>query len=129
MAVRILIDTNRYTDFANKVPEAVDLFLGTEELVVPFVVLAELRAGFRSGSLSRRNEDILARFLANEKVHPLYPDERTTHVYAELFAQLRKQGTPIPANDIWIAALAVQHDLPLYSRDRHFCNIPQLTLL
>ena len=125
--MRILIDTNRYTDFANKDPEAVARFLEAEELLVPFVVLAELRAGFRSGTLSRRNEDILARFLSNAKVSPLYPDNRTTHVYADLYAQLRARGTPIPANDIWIASLAVLHSLPLYTRDRHFQNIPQLS--
>lgn len=124
--MRILVDTNRYTDFANNDSEAVARFLEAEELVVPFVVVAELRAGFRNGRRSRRNEEVLARFLANEKVRPLYPDGRTTHVYADLFTQLRAQGTPIPTNDLWIAALAVQHSLPLYSRDRHFGNIPQL---
>lgn len=127
--MRILIDTNRYTDFANKDPAAVARFLEAEELIVPFIVLAELRAGFRSGTLSRRNEDILARFLSNAKVRPLYPDERTTHVYADLYALLRSRGTPIPANDIWIASLAVQHSLPLYTRDRHFQNIPRLSCI
>ena len=127
--MRILIDTNRYTDFANKDPAAVARFLEAEELIVPFIVLAELRAGFRSGTLSRRNEDILARFLSNAKVRPLYPDEWTTHVYADLYALLRSRGTPIPANDIWIASLAVQHSLPLYTRDRHFQNIPRLSCI
>lgn len=127
--MRILIDTNRYTDFANKDPETVARFLEADELVVPFVVLAELRAGFRSGNRSRRNEEVLVRFLANAKVRTLYPDERTTHVYADLFARLRHQGTPIPANDIWIAALAIQHSLPLYTRDRHFANLSGLMRL
>lgn len=53
-------------------------------------------------------------------------DEETTHHFARIFAQLRLQGTPIPVNDIWIAALAVQHDLLLFSRDQHFDCLPQV---
>jgi len=55
--------------------------------------------------------------------------ERTTHEYSRLAAQLRKQGTPIPTNDLWIAALALQHGLTLYARDRHFDHLPQLPRL
>jgi predicted nucleic acid-binding protein len=55
-----------------------------------------------------------------------YPDEQTTHHYASIFAQLRRQGTPIPTNDIWIAALVLQHDLVLLTDDTHFSNIPQI---
>ena len=125
--MKILIDTNRYTDFANRDTEAIARFIEATEIVIPFVVLAELRAGFRNGKLLRKNEDFLVKFLANEKVKALYPDEQTTLVYADIFAQLRSQGTPIPTNDIWIASLAVQHSLPLDTRDQHFDNIPQLS--
>ena len=125
--MKILIDTNRYTDFANRDTEAIKRFIGATEIVIPFVVLAELRAGFRNGRLLHKNEEFLVKFLANEKVKALYPDEQTTLVYADIFAQLRSQGTPIPTNDIWIASLAVQHSLPLYTRDQHFDNIPQLS--
>ena len=59
----------------------------------------------------------------------LYPDEQTTHQYATVFRQLRRQGTPIPTNDIWIAALVLQHDLALYARDRHFEHLPQIVTL
>ena len=68
----------------------------------------------------------LERFLASPRVGVLYADEATTRSYAGLFAQLRRQGTPIPTNDLWIAALAVQHGLALHSRDAHFDSIPQL---
>jgi tRNA(fMet)-specific endonuclease VapC len=51
---------------------------------------------------------------------------QSTHHFARLFLQLRRQGTPIPTNDLWIAALAVQHDLALFSRDGHFEHLPQL---
>jgi predicted nucleic acid-binding protein len=54
-------------------------------------------------------------------------DEDTTYHYARLFRQLRIQGTPIPTNDIWLAALVVQHNLRLFARDRHFDALPQLS--
>lgn len=122
----ILLDTNRYTDFCKAVPEAVAPVTAAERVFLPFVALAELRGGFQAGTLARENERTLARFLASERVSVLYPDETTTQVYAGLFAQLRRQGTPIPTNDIWIAALALQHNLALLSRDAHFDNLPQL---
>ena len=124
--MRILLDTNCYTDFCKAVPEAVAPVTAAERVFLPFVALAELRGGFQAGTLARENERTLARFLASERVSVLYPDETTTQVYAGLFAQLRRQGTPIPTNDIWIAALALQHNLALLSRDAHFDNLPQL---
>jgi predicted nucleic acid-binding protein len=59
-------------------------------------------------------------------VDVLYPDEQTTHHYANVFAQLRRQGTPVPTNDLWIAALVVQHDLVLFTQDAHFAKVPQI---
>ncbi|MGA2976857.1 MAG: hypothetical protein ABSF77_16240 [Spirochaetia bacterium] len=78
-----------------------------EIVCTAFVTLAKLRAGFLAGKAGR-------------------PNEQTAHHYARLFLQLRKQGTPIPTNDIWIAALDVQHDLVLFSRDAHFERLQQL---
>ena len=94
---------------------------------MPFITLAELRAGFLCGARGRQNERTLVSFLNAPRVAVLYPDEQTTHHYAALFRQLRQQGTPIPTNDLWIAALVVQHDLLLYARDRHFDHLPQIS--
>ena len=69
---------------------------------------------------------MLRLFLLKSGVHVLYPDEQTTHQYARLFRQLRTQGTPIPTNDLWTGALAVQHGLHLFARDRHFDHLPQI---
>lgn len=124
--MRILLDTNRYVDFCRGEPAVVEIVQRAESVKLPFVALAELRAGFRCGTVGRRNEATLVRFLASPRVTVLYPDEQTTHAYAGLFAQLRMQGTPIPTNDLWIAALCVQHDLLLCSRDAHFNHLPQL---
>ena len=66
------------------------------------------------------------RFLNRPGVRVLLPNEVTTHHDARVFAQLRSQGTPIPTNDMWIAALVLQHDLLLYSRDAHYAHLPQL---
>jgi len=90
------------------------------------VTLAELRAGFACGGLSRKNESVLTRFLNRPRVRVLFADEETTHHHARVYLQLRTQGTPIPANDMWIAALVLQHSLLLYSRDRHFDCLRQL---
>ena len=129
MAMRIVIDTNRYRDFCSNDPVAVDRLQTAEQIFLPFVVLAELRAGFLCGTKARQNESILNRFLNRPRVIVLYADATTTHQYAQLFFQLRRQGTPIPTNDIWIAALVVEHNLTLFSRDRHFDHIPQIPRL
>ena len=125
----MVIDTNRYRDFCAGVPEAVDRVQMAERVLVPFVALAELRAGFLGGTRASSNEAALVDFLNGPRVGVLYADEGTTHHYARIFRQLRQQGTPIPTNDIWIAALTEQHDLLLYSRDRHFDHLPQLPRL
>ena len=124
--MKILLDTNRYRDFCEGSKEALDVLQRARRVYLPFVVLAELRAGFLCGTLARQNEKSLTVFLNSPRVRVLLADEETTHHFARVFAQLRLQGTPIPVNDIWIAALAVQHDLLLFSRDRHFDCLPQV---
>lgn len=98
-----------------------------DEVWLPIIVLAELRAGFAVGSQGPRNEAVLRRFLLKPGVGVLSADEQTTHHYAAVYRQLRKQGTPIPTNDMWIAALVLQHSLVLFARDAHFDALPQLT--
>jgi tRNA(fMet)-specific endonuclease VapC len=93
---------------------------------MPFVVVAELRGGFAAGTLGRRNEARLTEFLSSPRARVLYADEQTTHHYARIFAQLKQQGTPIPTNDLWIAAIVLQHDLLLFTKDTHFAKLPQL---
>ena len=60
--------------------------------------------------------------MASPRVHLLKPDAKTAEHYADTFAALRRQGTPIPSNDLWIAALAKQHRMPLFSFDQHFAT-------
>lgn len=127
--MRLTLDTNRYRDLCDGVEEVVRVIETAEAVGVPFVVLAELRAGFALGTRGHQNERVLRRFLAKPGVDVLYATEATTRPYADLFRQLRTQGTPIPTNDLWIAALVVEHDSVLYSRDDLFRHLPQLPRL
>ena len=127
--MRILLDTNRYRDFCSGEQEITDAVRRADMICVPFIVLGELRAGFACGTKSKLNEAVLTRFLNASRVDTIYPDDGTTRFYATLFKQLREQGTPIPSNDLWIASLAVQHDMILASRDSHFQYLPQIPLM
>ena len=124
--MRLALDTNAYVDLCKGVAESVRVVETAETVSLPFVVVAELRAGFAMGRRSSENERTLRRFLMAGGVDVLYPDDQTSHHYASVFRQLRHQGTPIPTNDVWIAALVLQHSLVLHSRDRHFDSLPQI---
>ena len=125
--MRLALDTNRYVDLCKAVGATVELLAAADAVFVPFVVVAELRAGFAVGRRSSENERVLRRFLAKEGVRVLFADDGTLRHYAAVYRQLRQQGTPIPTHDLWIAALVLQHDLVLHSRDRHFDHLPQLS--
>ena len=124
--MQLALDTNTYVDFCKGEKYAVEAIQKADAIFLPLICLAELRAGFLWGSKSLKNERGLIQFLNSPRVEILVPDEETTHHYARLFFQLRKQGTPIPANDLWIAALVAQHNLSLLSRDRHFDHLSQI---
>ena len=125
--MRLALDTNRYTDLCRGDLSVVQTVERAEEVWLPFIVLGELRAGFAVGTKGPGNEAVLRRFLLKSAVRVLFADEQTTHHYAAIYRQLRKQGTPIPTNDMWIAALVLQHSLVLFARDAHFDALPQLT--
>jgi len=124
--MRVALDTNRYIDFCKGELKAVQVIQTSEKIFLPFIAIAELRAGFRCGSRGEENERILVQFLNSPRVEILYADDQTTHHYARLFFQLRKQGTPIPTNDLWLASLVSQHNLILFARDQHFDHLPQV---
>ena len=124
--MKVALDTNRYTDLCRGEVAVVETVELAEEVWLPFIVLGELRAGFAVGSQGPRNEAVLRRFLLKPAIGVLFADEQTTHHYGAVYRQLRKQGTPIPTNDMWIAALVLQHSLILLARDAHFDALPQL---
>lgn len=124
--MNLALDTNRYTDLCRGDAQVVERVESAETVSLPFVVVGELRAGFAAGRQGPRNEAVLRRFLLKPGVRILYADDQTTHHYANVYRQLRHQGTPIPTNDMWIAALVLQHSLTLCDRDRHFDGLPQI---
>jgi tRNA(fMet)-specific endonuclease VapC len=124
--MRLALDTNRYTDLCRGDQAVIDAVEQADEVWLPFIVVGELRAGFAVGSQGTRNEAVLRKFLFKPGVGILYPGEQTTHHYASVYRQLRKQGTPIPTNDMWIAALVLEHSLALCARDAHFDVLGQI---
>ena len=96
-----------------------------DELCLPVIVLGEYRFGIAASRHRRAYEAWLMRGRAFWRI--LQVGEETTAHYALIRQELKKAGTPIPANDVWIAALARQHDLPILSRDAHFDEVLGLT--
>lgn len=129
MAVRIALDSNAYSALARGNRATRRVVEEADEVWLPFIVLAELRAGFALGRKQTINEQVLRHFLTKPGVGVLYPGDSTTRRYARLFRQLRLAGRPIPTNDIWIAALADEHGLVLVTGDGHFTHLPQLVLI
>ena len=124
--MNIALDTNAYSDFMRGDGERVQIVRAARSIAMPVIVLGELRAGFAAGDRESANPANLQRFLASPRVSALLPDGQTTHHYAQLHLQLRNKGARIPTNDLWIAAMVVQHDLVLCSSDRHFRQLPQV---
>jgi tRNA(fMet)-specific endonuclease VapC len=121
----MILDTNALSAFADGVSPVVEYVSGADELHVPVIVLGEYRFGIATSRQRREYERWLARGRSFWNVIPLVEDTATQ--YAVIRQQLKNAGIPLPANDVWIAALARQHDLPVLSRDTHFDAVPGLT--
>ena len=127
--MKIALDTNAYTAFCKGDTVLKAIIAEAKTIIVPLIVLAELRAGFICGNRENENEKNLELFLNTPRVVLCSPDEATTYLYAQLFRQLRESGNKIPINDLWIAALVLQKDAVLVTYDNHFRNIAQLPIL
>lgn len=125
---RIILDTNFYTAFKRNEADAVNLLKKVEYIGINMVILGELLAGFRCGNQERRNRQELEQFLDSPRVNCIPLDEETSDFYAQVFAELRQRGRPIPSNDLWLAASALQHGLALATYDEHFSNVSGLLL-
>jgi predicted nucleic acid-binding protein len=124
--MKLLLDTNRLSDALAEVGEVLDRLEVAEAIAVPVIVLGELRSGFLRGKRHSENESRLSWFLAQDGVSTLAIDGPVSHRYASLHQTLRARGRPIPTNDLWIASLALEHGLVLYTRDAHFAELPGL---
>jgi tRNA(fMet)-specific endonuclease VapC len=124
MAVKdILLDTNAYAAFKQGRAEAVDIVRRAARIAVNSVVLGELLAGFAVGSREAKNRGELQQFLGADRVVVLIIDEVTADYYATVYRAQCGKGRPIPTNDLWIAASALQHGFAIFSYDAHFKDI------
>jgi predicted nucleic acid-binding protein len=116
--VALILDTNALSAAADRDPVALEVVAGAERLAVPVIVLGEYRLGIAQSRRRTEYENWLRDWIGTVAVLDI--DDETTFYYAAIGSELRRSGKPIPANDLWIAALCRQHSLPLLSRDRHF---------
>jgi tRNA(fMet)-specific endonuclease VapC len=117
---RICLDTSAYSHFRRGDASVVEI-IGTARWVgVPSIVLGELRTGFLLGGQAARNEDELRQFLRHPLVEILDADDDAARIYAEIMVALRKAGTPLPTNDVWVAAVAARDGATVLTYDDHF---------
>ena len=124
--MKLVLDTNAYRRLTDGDAQALQRVRAATLVCMPVPVIAELLFGFLNGTKGRQNEATLRKFLTEERVEVLDCDEETAAEFAHLKLQLKRQGTPIPLNDVWIAALVLQHRGVLFTYDADFDNLAQL---
>ncbi|MEZ5332138.1 MAG: type II toxin-antitoxin system VapC family toxin [Thermoanaerobaculia bacterium] len=117
---RYCLDTSAYSHFRRGADEVVRLLDQAEWIGMPAVTLGELRTGFLLGLRREENESELREFLASPVVEELPVEGEVSHHYAGIVADLRRTGTPLPTNDLWLAATAARHGALVVTYDRHF---------
>ena len=127
MVGSVLVDTNVVVAYFRGDQALQPRFAGLTPVYLPWVVLGELHFGAQRAQ--RRQEQLAYIHDLLTYAVVLFADQETTEVYGQVKAELAQLGKPIPDNDIWIAAMARQYDLPLASRDAHFSVVPRLTTL
>lgn len=123
---RLLLDTNAWSDLARGSAIVREAIAGAERILMSAVVVGELHVGFRHGSRADENLARLAAFLAQPSVRFVPVTEATADRFGRVMAALRSAGTPIPTNDAWIAAHALETGAALLTRDAHFDVVPGL---
>ena len=123
---RVALDTSAYSAFKRGHPDVVGHLRRAREILLSCVVLGELLGGFEAGSQSRRNREELRLFFDSARVRLVPVGEATAERYARIYASLRAAGRPLPTNDLWIAATAMEHGAELVTLDRDFMHVPQI---
>ena len=123
---RLLLDTSAYAAFLRGEVGTIAAIREADEIYLSAVVLGEMLAGFFSGKRRSKNQAELARFLESPRVSMIDIDEGTAERYAVIFTTLRKARAPIPTNNLWIAASAMQYGLRLLTLDAHLAKVPQI---
>ena len=124
MSGRLLLDTNAVIALFRDEPGAKSRLMGADEVFLPSIVLGELLYGALRSGRKEENAARCRRFAAANTI--LSCDEQTAEEYALIEDGLRRRGTPIPDNDVWISALALQHGLAVLTRDDHFGRVSEL---
>ncbi len=119
----ITLDTNAYSNFVKGDLQIIDQIKNSDIVFVPTIVVGELYVGFYQGNKLQVNERILDLFLNNIFVNRASIQINTAKIYGKIFSELLKKGKPIPTNDIWIAASAIETNSTLVTYDKHFLNI------
>lgn len=122
----ILIDTNGYVSFKKGDPSILEIVQYAEILALSPIVIGELLSGFECGTRTKKNRDELQKFLGSARVKILTVTSDTANFYSQIYLSLRKKGNPIPTNDLWIAAQALENGCVLCSFDNHFKAIDGL---
>lgn len=122
----VLIDTNAYVAFKRGDTEAVEILRHADQIGISTIVLGELLSGFALGRKETENRCELSAFLDSARVQLLPVEPDTAEFYTRVYLGLRRKGTPIPTNDLWIAATALQHGAAIFSHDQHFHEIDGL---
>jgi predicted nucleic acid-binding protein len=123
---RYCLDTSAYSHFQRGDADVVALLDGAQWVGVPAVVLGELRTGFILGGRRERHEAQLRDFLAHPAVDVVAVDDEVSRHYAEIVCDLRAAGSPLPTNDVWIAATASRAGALLLTYDAHFAGVARV---
>jgi len=121
--MKLLPDTSGYVGFKLGLPEIIDFLMEAQVIILSPIVLGELMFGFRLGARFQKNMEELKQFINQEPVEVIQIGEITADRYSRIAEQLKRQGTPIPSNDIWIAAQTMEQGAELVTMDRHFEKI------
>ncbi|MDD2662058.1 MAG: type II toxin-antitoxin system VapC family toxin [Methylococcales bacterium] len=124
----LLIDTNIYSYAMRGDIETIKPLQQVAHIGISAISIGELLSGFKAGNKEKANRQELNQFLDSPRVTLYSINEETAEYYCLILDQLKKDGTPIPTNDIWIAAVAFQQGMPIYTKDQHFNKIKGLLL-
>ncbi len=127
--MKFVLDTSAYSGFNRGNQKLRAYFKPENAILVPLIVVGELRAGFAGGTKKTENEQLLLRFLDAPNVIAITISDATTTMFANIYSQLRKSGTPIGTNDLWIAALALEYDMSVLTTDNDFSKINNLKVI
>lgn len=128
--MKYVLDTTAYSELLRGQEQVAGILKTATDILIPHVVIAELRYGFRLGSRQLENEKLLSRFVANRKVRIILADNATTDYFVNIAIFARKKGVQLSSHDMWIAALTEQWDATLVTFDDDFShlNYPELKL-